>query len=101
MRELGNIQTRSSSYKRVLSLSHEQHVTLIERESSKLSATQQAELLGVSRSTLYYQPREPSREEGANKHHIDELYTQYPFYSSRRSKAPLRCSARMPWACHF
>jgi len=41
-------------------------------------------LLGISRSSLYYQPVGPSSKEIAIKHRIDELYTQYPFYGSRR-----------------
>jgi putative transposase len=74
----------------VSNLSHEQRVALIERESGELPLTQQAELLSVSRSSLYYQPREPSAEEIAVKHRIDELYTQYPFYGSRKIEAQLR-----------
>jgi putative transposase len=44
----------------------------------------------VSRSSLYYQPRAPSAEEIALKHRIDEIYTQYPFYGSRRITEQLR-----------
>lgn len=71
-------------------LSHEDRVALVERESRELPLTQQAELLSVSRSSLYYQPREPCAEEIAVKHRIDELYTQYPFYGSRKIEAQLR-----------
>jgi putative transposase len=74
----------------VSNLSHEQRVALIERESRELSLTHQAEFLSVSRSSLYYQPREPSAEEIAVKHRIDEIYTQYPFYGSRKIEAQLR-----------
>ncbi len=49
----------------------------------------QATLLGVSRSSLYYQPRPPSAEEIALKHRNDEIYTQYPFYGSRRIREHL------------
>lgn len=65
-------------------------MALVERESRELPLTQQAELLSVSRSSLYYQPREPCAEEIAVKHRIDELYTQYPFYGSRKIEAQLR-----------
>jgi putative transposase len=74
----------------VSNLSHEQRVALVERESSELPLIQQAALLSVSRSSLYYHPREPSAEEIAIKHRIDELYTQSPFYGSRKIKAQLR-----------
>lgn len=50
----------------------------------------QAELLGISRSSLYYQPRPPSSEEIRIKHRIDELSTDYPFYGSRRMTAQLQ-----------
>lgn len=50
----------------------------------------QAELLSLNRSSLYYKPVQPSPEEVAIKHRIDELYTQYLFYGSRRIAAQLK-----------
>jgi putative transposase len=47
----------------------------------------QADLLSLSRSSLYYQPRPPSAEEVRLKHRIDEVYTQSPFYGSRKIAA--------------
>lgn len=52
--------------------------------------TSQAELLSLNRSGLYYRPLAPSPQEVALKHRIDELYTSYPFYGSRRITATLR-----------
>lgn len=49
-----------------------------------MNLKQQAELLSVSRSSLYYQPVGPTAEEIAIKHRLDELYTQYPYYGSRK-----------------
>lgn len=63
---------------------------LVERELTALPLAVQAELLGISRSSLYYQPRPPSAAEVALKHRIDAIYTQYPFYGSRRITAQLR-----------
>ncbi len=63
---------------------------MVERERSELPISVQAELLGISRSSLYYHPAGPSPEEVAIKHRIDELYTEYPFYGSRRMAASLR-----------
>jgi putative transposase len=65
-------------------------MALVERESSELPLTQQADVLSVSRSSFYYQPREPTAEEITIKHRIDALYTQYPFYGSRKIEAQLR-----------
>lgn len=71
-------------------LSHEERTALVEREGNELPLTQQAWLLSISRLSLYYQPREPSTEKVAVKHRIDEIYTQSPFYGSRKIEAQLR-----------
>ena len=55
----------------------------------------QANLLGICRSSLYYRPRQPSAEEVGLKHRIDALYTQHPFYGSRRITAQLRREGRV------
>jgi putative transposase len=65
-------------------------LALIEREDPELSLKTQADLLSLSRSSLYYRPVPVSAEEVAIKHAIDEIYTQYPFYGSRRMAAELR-----------
>jgi len=64
-------------------------VALVERGHPDVPLVTQAALLGVSRSSLYYQPVAPSPEEVALKHRIDALYTEYPFYGSRRIAAML------------
>jgi len=50
----------------------------------------QARLLGLNRSGLYYRPVEPPESEVLLKHRIDELYTRWPFYGSRRITAELQ-----------
>lgn len=70
-------------------LNHEKRVALVERESRELPLTPQAEWLSISRASLYDQPRKPSAEEIAIRHRIDEIYTQYPFYGSRKIAAQL------------
>lgn len=62
---------------------------MVEWDRPVLSLTAQADLLSLSRSSLYYRPVEPSAEEVALKHRIDELYTAAPFYGSRRIRAQL------------
>ena len=57
---------------------------MIERDKPEIPLTTQAELLGLSRSSLYYEPVGPSAKEIAIKHRIDELYTARPFYGSRK-----------------
>ena len=62
---------------------------MLEPHSLEPSLKAQAELLGLSRSSLYYRPMPPSPEEVAIKHRIDEIYTRWPFYGSRRIRVVL------------
>lgn len=57
---------------------------MVERGNKEISLTVQAKLLSINRTNIYYKPVPPSEEEIAIKHRIDEIYTQYPFYGSRR-----------------
>ena len=57
---------------------------MLERPEPDLTLSEQADLLSVSRSSLYYVPRAPSEWEVAVKHRIDALFTACPFYGSRR-----------------
>jgi putative transposase len=59
-------------------------VALIERGDDALPLRTQADLFGLSRASLYYQPVPPSPEEVAIKHRMDALYTAHPFYGSRK-----------------
>jgi putative transposase len=65
-------------------MSRTARLALLEVDQPELSLAIQAELLGISRSSLYYQPVGPSAQEVALKHKIDEIYTRWPFYGSRR-----------------
>jgi putative transposase len=55
-----------------------------------LSLGRQAELLGLSRSTLYYEPRPVPAAELAIMRRIDELHLDYPFAGSRMLRDLLR-----------
>lgn len=70
-------------------MSRVERLALIEREQAELSLEAQTKLLGISRSSLYYQPRPPSEKEVRIKHRIDEIYTQSPFYGSRKIQKQL------------
>jgi putative transposase len=63
---------------------------LVERESEDLSVRIQVELLSLNRSGVYYHPLPPSPEEIQLKHRIDEIYTKWPFYGSRKITAQLQ-----------
>jgi putative transposase len=51
--------------------------------SAKLSVSRQAILLGISRGSVYYQPRPVSAEDLKLMHRIDKLHTEFPFAGSR------------------
>lgn len=57
-----------------------------------MSVSRQAELLGISRSSVYYLPK-VNAEEVTLTRVIDEIYTTYPFYGSRKIKAALNKAA--------
>ena len=56
----------------------------------RLSLTRQADLLGISRGSLYYRPQPVSADDLALMRRIDELYMDYPFAGSRMMKGLLR-----------
>lgn len=62
---------------------------LVERDTSDLPLTRQAELLGLNRTGLYDVPAAPTAQELALKRRIDEIYTKWPFYGVRRITAQL------------
>lgn len=53
-----------------------------------MSITRQTQLLGVSRSSAYYEP-EANGEDIRTMHAIDKIFTDYPFYGSRRIRYEL------------
>lgn len=65
-------------------------MALLEPDNKELSIAEQADLLSLNRTSIYYKPLPPSEEEIAIKRRIDEIYTQYPFYGYRRITAQLR-----------
>ena len=56
----------------------------------KLSLTRQAELLGISRGSLYYEPCPVSEDDLRLMRRIDELHMEFPFAGSRMMKGLLR-----------
>jgi len=71
-------------------LGRDKRLDLVEWNHPEISLKKQAELLNLNRSSLYYRPVPPSPEEIAIKHRIGEIYTEYPFYGSRRITVQLR-----------
>jgi len=63
---------------------------MIDPKHPKLSIVQQCELLGLSRSTWYYEPVDESAEDLALKAQIDRIFTETPYFGSRKITEILR-----------
>jgi putative transposase len=64
--------------------SAEDRRTLVEVNHPELSVRRQCELLGLNRSTFYYEPTGETSENLRLMRLIDEIYTACPFYGSRK-----------------
>lgn len=62
----------------------EEKRALIEPGHQELSIAQQCKLLGLPRSSYYYEPRGESEENLLLMRLLDEQYTRTPFYGSRK-----------------
>jgi putative transposase len=61
----------------------DQRRKMIESGSVRISIARQAHLLNLSRSSLYYKPAMRA-DDSRIMNYIDKVYTDYPFYGSRR-----------------
>jgi putative transposase len=73
-----------------LDRSVEEKRRLIEPEHPQLSLARQCQLLGLSRASLYYQPRGEGEENLHLMRMLDEQYTRTPFYGVCKMTAWLR-----------
>jgi putative transposase len=71
-------------------MSRSQRLAMMDREHPELSLVRQCSLLGVSRSSLYYQPVPDSAEDLELMALMDRQYLKTPFYGSRKMTAWLR-----------
>ena len=71
-------------------MSQTDRLKMIARPHPQFSIIEQCALLKVPRSTLYYKPEPVSDEELKLMRRIDEIYTKWPFYGSRRLVEELR-----------
>lgn len=58
--------------------------TLIDRDHNLISVTRQAELLGLSRASVYAKLTPPTKADLELASAVDVLYTKHPFYGTRR-----------------
>lgn len=69
-------------------------MTLVDKENKKVSIKRQCELLGLSRSSYYYEPAAETEQNLILMRQIDELHLKYPFYGVKRVRAALSTDAQ-------
>lgn len=70
-------------------MTHDERLSLIEKSNPRISISRQADLLDISRSSVYY-AHGVNEADIAAMNRIDEIYTKWPFYGSRRVKEELK-----------
>ena len=70
-------------------MTHREKLQLLNRHDSWISLTRQCELLDISRASAYYRPS-VNEWDILIMGHIDKIFTDYPFYGSRRIRYELR-----------
>lgn len=84
------LQSLTGSKKNLaLNWTRERRLALISPGDPELTLSAQTELLNLNRTSLYYQPKGPSKETIVIRHKIDEIFTEFPYYGSRRITAAL------------
>jgi putative transposase len=88
--EIGQLKFELDWVKKKWESSLETKRGLVEADHSRLTVQRQCQRLGLKRSTAYYQAREERAVHLVLKHRLDELYTAWPFYGTRRMTAYLQ-----------
>lgn len=65
---------------------------LIDKSQSELSVRRQSGLLGLNRSTLYYESKPPAIDDIRLLNEIRDVWSRYPFYGYRRITKELRAN---------
>lgn len=82
--QIGQLQFELDWVKKNLPFSNRVRRTFIEAENERSSLVRQSELLGVNRTSLYYQKQSENEEDALLMSLIDKQYTETPFYGYRR-----------------
>ena len=87
--QIGRLQVELD-WKKNMSLSVVERRAMIGPQDLQLSVSRQCELVGLPRSSFYYQPVAPDAFTLEVMHAIDRIYTDRPFYGVRRIWKTLR-----------
>jgi putative transposase len=87
--QIGQLKVELDWVKKKLELPTSAKKKLIEAEHREISISRQCELLGLARSSFYYEPRPETAENLRLMRMLDLQYTATPFYGVRRMTAYL------------
>ena len=82
--QIGRLKVELEWLKKNSACSTSERRALVEPGHAEISVRRQCELLGISRSGLYYRPAGETPENLRLMRLIDEQYTKRPFFGSRR-----------------
>jgi putative transposase len=72
-------------------MSQKERKAMVEPDNARISKSRQCALLGISRSSLYYSPRQKlSRRDLSLMRAIDRQYLKAPYYGRRRMRLALK-----------
>ena len=71
-------------------MSHSDRKAMVSSTHDGLSINKQCQVLKISRSSFYYQPKAASEETLAIMNRMNELFMLYPFYGSRQMMISLQ-----------
>jgi putative transposase len=92
--QLGRLQMELAWVKKNLPREVEARRALIDSSCSQLSIRRQCELLGLNRSSYYYEPAQETIENLRLMRRIDEQYLKTPYFGSRRMAIVLYAYSR-------
>src|SRR5207245_2493314 len=95
--QIGQLKVELDWLKKKLDLAPEAKRELIEPAHPQISIARQCDLVGLPRSTYYYQAQGERAENLHLMRLLDQQYTDTPYYGVRRMTAWLR---RQGWAVH-
>lgn len=89
-KKIGQLEIERDWLKKNLNYSAEEKKKLIEPGNLKLGINRQCELVGISRAGYYYKPKPIVFEQLQLINLVDETYTKYPFFGTRKMSSYLQ-----------
>jgi len=88
--QIGQLKMELDWLKKKLDYSLEYKHSLIEKDNSEITVKRQCQLLGLNRSSFYYEKQAEKEENLLLMRLLDEEYTRHPFYGAARMTAWLK-----------